>query len=88
MSWQDIPRERKAMSAADRRAFNRWLTANAIAGLILAAGIIAMAVAGSNSAGPRDAMMAATKSPDAAVAASGHRPDQGGRPRLRQNARD
>ena len=88
MSWDDIPRERKAMSATDRRAFNRWLTANAIAGLILAAGIIAMAVAGSNSAGPGDAMIARTKSPDAAMAASAPRPDQGDRLRLRQNVRD
>jgi hypothetical protein len=46
------------MSSEDRRTFDRWLTANAILSLIFTVGIIAMAVAGLNSGGPRDAAVA------------------------------
>jgi hypothetical protein len=89
MSWDDIPRERKAMSEADRRAFDRWLKANAIAGVILVAGIIAMALAGSNSARPGNPMTTQrTKSPDPATAASGYRADHGLRLRSHQNVSD
>ena len=42
----------KAASPDDRRSFDRWLTANAFIGSILAAGLIAMAVAGSKSRAP------------------------------------
>jgi hypothetical protein len=42
-----ILRARKTMSEEDQRAFDRWLKANAVVGLIFAAGIIAMAWAGS-----------------------------------------
>src|SRR5262245_31005067 len=48
----------KRMSAEDRSTFNRWLTANAIPGSILAAGIVAMAVAGSRSVVQPDAATA------------------------------
>jgi hypothetical protein len=89
MSWDDIPRERKAMSEADRRAFDRWLKANAIAGVILAAGIIAMALAGSNSARPGNPMTTQqTNSPDIAIAASGFHVGDGARLRSRQNVND
>ncbi len=50
----------KRMSAEDQRTFNRWLKANAILGSIFTAGIIAMALAGSMSAGPRDAAVASS----------------------------
>lgn len=50
----------KKMSREDRSTFNRWLKANAIVGLILLIGIIAMAVADSRSAGKLDAANAGT----------------------------
>jgi hypothetical protein len=50
----------KRMSPQHHRAFNRWLKANAILGSIFAAGIIAMAVAGSTSAGLGDAAVASS----------------------------
>ena len=46
------------MSPEDQRTFDRWLRANTIVGLLFAAVLVAMAVAGSNSAGPRDATVA------------------------------
>ena len=46
------------MCAEDQLTFNRWLQANAVVGLILAAGLVAMAVAGANSAERRDAAVA------------------------------
>jgi hypothetical protein len=56
----------KMLSPDDQRTFNRWLKANTIVGLILAAGLVAMAVIGSNSVGPRDAVVAdRTKAADA-----------------------
>jgi hypothetical protein len=89
MSWDDIPRERKTMSEADRRAFDRWLKANAIAGVILVAGIIAMALAGSNSASPGNPMTTQrTISPDTATAGSGYRAGHGLRLRSHQNVSD
>ena len=48
----------KMLSDEDQRAFDRWLEANAFMGLILAAGIVAMALAGANSTAPRDPMVA------------------------------
>ena len=50
----------KRMSPEDRSTFDRWLKANAIVGLILTVGIVAMAVAGSRSAGKLDAANAGT----------------------------
>ena len=40
----------------DRRAFNCWLVANAVVGSIFATALGMMALAGSNSAGPREAV--------------------------------
>src|SRR6516165_10222361 len=57
MSDGNITRHYRAMSAEDRRTFDRWLKANAAAGLIIASGLVAMALLGSNSAG-RDATLA------------------------------
>jgi len=48
----------RTLSSEDQRAFNRWLKANAIVGAIFAIGLIAMALAGSRSAVPRDAEVA------------------------------
>ena len=45
-----ISRFYKTMSPEDQRGFNRWLTGNAIIGSILAMGLVAMAIAGFNSA--------------------------------------
>jgi hypothetical protein len=44
----------KRMSPEDQSTFNRLLQANAIVGLILTVGIVAMAVAGSRSTDQRD----------------------------------
>ena len=56
------------LSPEDQRTFDRWLKANAIVGAIFATGLIAMALTGSRSVGPRDAEVASrTKAPDVAV---------------------
>jgi len=47
------------MSPKEQREFNKWLETNAILGSILAIGMMAMALAGSNSAGQSDIAMAA-----------------------------
>ena len=47
------------MSPKEQREFDRWLKTNAILGSILAIGMLAMALAGSNSAGRSDQAMAA-----------------------------
>ena len=47
------------MSPKEQREFNRWLKTNAILGSLLAIGMMAMALAGSNSAGRSDEAMAA-----------------------------
>jgi hypothetical protein len=48
----------RTQSPDDRATFDRWLKANAVIGAILAAGLIAMAVAGSRSGPPRDVEVA------------------------------
>jgi len=58
----------RGLSREDRCTFDRWLKANAIVGAIFATGFIVMALAGSRSAGPRDAKVASrTKASDVAV---------------------
>ena len=49
-------------SPQDWREFDRWIKANAIIGSLLAAGLLAMAVAGAPSAGSGDAAAAANSS--------------------------
>jgi hypothetical protein len=61
------------MSPEDRRTFDRWLKANAIIGLIFAVGIVAMAVAGFNSGGSRDAAVAENTKTFDVVASGKHR---------------
>ena len=59
------------MSGEDRRAFDRWLKRNAIVGLIFAAGLVAMALIGANSAPPGDTAIASGMQPrDIPVVAS------------------
>ena len=58
MGQSDAALNHKSMSPEDRRSFDRWLKANAIFGLIFAAGVVAMAFAGSRTVGSRDATMA------------------------------
>jgi hypothetical protein len=58
----------RSMSPEDQRTFNRWVKANAVVGLIVSAGLIAMAVVGANSQRPRDAILAAGKNAPELVA--------------------
>ena len=58
--WEAIMRNINiTQSPKEQREFNRWLTSNTILGSILAIGMLAMALAGSNSAGRSDQAMAA-----------------------------
>jgi hypothetical protein len=66
-----ISRFYKTMSPEDQRVYNRWLMGNAIVGSILAMGLLAMAIAGSNSA--QSPTVANSKNSD--VIASKPRPD-------------
>jgi hypothetical protein len=52
MGKGEIARHYKIMSPADQRTFDRWLKANAIVGLILTIGIVAMAISGSTARDP------------------------------------
>ena len=55
----------KTLSPDDRRKFDRWLSSNAVIGSILAAGLVAMAVAGSNSGPSHDVELAGVeRAPD------------------------
>lgn len=45
-------------SPQDRSEFDRWIKANAVIGSLLAAGLLAMAIAGMPSTGPGDAASA------------------------------
>ena len=56
------------LSPEDQREFDRWLKANAIFGLIIAVGMLAMALAGLNSVGrPDSAVTDGPKSSDVAT---------------------
>jgi hypothetical protein len=48
----------KTLSPDDRRTFDRWLKGNAVFGSIMAAGLVAMAVAGLNSGPSHDVELA------------------------------
>jgi hypothetical protein len=60
--WNGISQEYERMSPQDRRTFDRWISANAILGAVFAVGMLAMAVAGSNSLGRSDSAIAASPS--------------------------
>jgi hypothetical protein len=49
MDKRKIPLRYKELSPEDQRTFNRWLVVNTAVGLILAAGLLTMAVVGSTS---------------------------------------
>jgi hypothetical protein len=49
-----VDRRLTPLSPEDQREFDRWLKANAILGLIIALGLVAMALAGSSSMGRPD----------------------------------
>jgi hypothetical protein len=57
MGKSDAALNYKSMSPEDRRNFDRWLKANGILSLIFAAGVVAMAFAGSRTVGSRNATM-------------------------------
>jgi hypothetical protein len=57
--WNGLSQQYQRLSAQDQRAFDRWISANAILGAVFAVGMLAMAVAGSNSLGRSDAAIAA-----------------------------
>jgi hypothetical protein len=63
-----VDRRFTPLSPEDQREFNRWLKANAILGLIIALGLVAMALAGSSSVGRPDS--ATTDSPDSSDVAT------------------
>ena len=50
-----VARMYKDLSAQERVAFDRWLKANAIIASVFAAALVAIAMAGSNATGPREA---------------------------------
>ena len=60
MGKRHIALDYRQLSSEDQRTFNRWLTANAIAGAVFAAGIVAMALIGSRSVGPHGAAVASS----------------------------
>jgi hypothetical protein len=49
----------RTMSPQDQATFRRWLRLNAVAGSVLAAGLIAMALVGSSAAPPAQDLVAA-----------------------------
>jgi hypothetical protein len=63
-----VDRRFTPLSPEDQREFDRWLKANAILGLIIAVGLVAMALAGSNSTGRPES--AATDSPNSSDVAT------------------
>jgi hypothetical protein len=77
MGKSDAALNYKSMSPDDRRTFDRWLNANAIFGLIFAAVVVAMAVAGSRSVRSRDATMADNRDASDVAAASAHSRETG-----------
>ena len=61
MAKGKIIQQYRTMSPEDQLTFNRWLKANAVAGVIVLAGLVAMAMMGANSERPRDPILAAGK---------------------------
>jgi hypothetical protein len=50
--WNGLSQQYERMSLQDQSTFDRWISANAIFGAVLALGILAMAVAGFHAPGP------------------------------------
>jgi hypothetical protein len=59
-----ISQRYKDLTPEDRRTFNRWLAINTIVGSIFAAGLLAMALVGQNSAGHRNPVVAVDTASD------------------------
>ncbi len=83
---KDTVRDYRSASPDDQRKFDRWLKANAILSLILALGMLAMALAAITS--PKSSHVAAGKSNELAAGAAGResagvnpRPTDRGQPR-------
>jgi hypothetical protein len=64
MTTFDLLPVHKNMSADDRRAFDRWITAIALVGLILGAGLVAVALVGPTSMRAGHAVTQSTKAPE------------------------
>jgi hypothetical protein len=59
-------------SPDERRTFDRWLGRNAVLGLIIAAGLLVMALAGSTSVAPRNTAATINASASNVVASKKH----------------
>jgi hypothetical protein len=66
-----IFQQAKKLSPEDRLTFNRWLQGNAVVGFILAAGLVAMVMTGSNSGSHEPASAGGKMAPD--VVATAHK---------------
>ena len=58
MTKGQIIQQSKSLSPEDRLTFDRWLIGNAVVGSIMAVGLIAMAIAGSQSTPPHEVQVA------------------------------
>jgi hypothetical protein len=58
MTKGQIIRQAKNPSPEDQLTFDRWLAGNAVVGSLIAAGLVAMAVAGSMSTSPPEVQVA------------------------------
>jgi hypothetical protein len=63
MTKLNIPTLHSSMSHRDQRAFDRWLQANSVLGMIFAALFVAMAVAGRMAERPPSATIADSREP-------------------------
>jgi hypothetical protein len=68
MEKADISIRHRSMSSEDQGAFDRWLKANSILGVIFAILFVAMAVAGWMAEGPPGAAIADSRAPPGASA--------------------
>ena len=68
MTTLDILSMHENMSAEDQRAFDRWITAIAVIGSILGAGLVAMALVGPTSMRAGHAVIHDTKAPEFSTA--------------------
>jgi hypothetical protein len=74
--WNGLSQQYERMSPEDQRTFDRWISANAIFGAVLALGILAMAVAGFNAPGPEAAISASPKASNVVASDLKRRPDR------------
>jgi hypothetical protein len=67
MGKANIRKLHRSLSSEDQRTFDRWLKANGVLGLIFAALLVAMALAGSMAVGPPEAAVANARQPASAA---------------------